>query len=45
MGSQGEFASPDKPHFVAKIADFDFKYCILKENAINNISRKESSLT
>jgi len=35
---KGEIASPNFPHFPAKIAAFGLKYGILKKNAKNSIS-------
>jgi hypothetical protein len=42
MGSQGKNCFPSCPHFPAKIAAFGLKYCILKENAKNNISGRRT---
>jgi hypothetical protein len=36
--SRGEIDSPNSFPFAAKIADCDLKYCILKQNANNNIT-------
>jgi hypothetical protein len=35
---KGEIVSPNCPHFPAKIADFRFKYCILRGNTKNKTS-------
>jgi len=38
MGSQRDFSSSNCPHFLAKIADFGLKYCIIGRCSKNNIS-------